>query len=568
MQDRKFFTSMAAALFFMAGITTSCVNDDVLNQESLDARKPISFTTNIASRSISQTIQDTQIESGNKVGVFVTKGTGTGVLSTLHVDNQELTSDGKGALNVATGAEPIYFPDGIEKVDVYAYAPYNAAFTTKLNGEVAFSVQTDQSTNEGLYKSDFMIAKTAEVATNTTEPVELNFKHKLVKLNLNFKVSQDATEADTKFFSGATVSVVNVKTGVTVKVSDGTLTATTAEASADGIKAATFAETTPVLTASVIFPPQEIAAGTVLIKVTNKDKSETRTGTLNQKVEFMSGVRYLYDVELKDGGLQLTPKTQITDWEDMVISPYNVGDYIAKDGTIIAKGATDKSNAVAVIFSTKVSATDATAGYKAYAMWLKKVGSKFWSSTNDVLYKSVSTFTDAFNDLDGRTETEKIVASDVYKGILAGTNLPDGKKSDNYAFEYFTRADSQTPISGQSDKFSGLFAPSIGQMIQILNNLGEAGISLSSTIEDKTSAPIYTVATDDVLTNINKYFTGTNGDAQLDTNGASIYITSTEDDTRFWCLQTDPSEGANWGFGRNAGKSSMPRTMIPCIAIK
>ena len=89
MQDRKLFISLAAALTMAAGFT-SCSNDDVLEGQPLDGRTPITLTSSVATRSVSQTLQDDQIANGVKVGVFAQSN----ATAIENGDNNMLTADG------------------------------------------------------------------------------------------------------------------------------------------------------------------------------------------------------------------------------------------------------------------------------------------------------------------------------------------------------------------------------------------------------------------------------------------------------------------------------------------
>ncbi len=67
-----------------------------------------------------------------------------------------------------------YWNEG--KQDVYAYYPYDAG--TDDVSDYKFTVRTDQSTAEGYGKSDFLWAKTADVAASAS-PITLKFDHLL-----------------------------------------------------------------------------------------------------------------------------------------------------------------------------------------------------------------------------------------------------------------------------------------------------------------------------------------------------------------------------------------------------
>ena len=208
MQDRKPFISLAAALVMAAGFT-ACSSDDDLQRHDAGGRTPITLTSSVATRAVDQNLQSTQIESGVQVGVYVTSG---GQLIE-NGDNNRLTATGNGSF---TG-ETMFFPEE-GTVSVYAYAPYNAAWTGSQGTERTFTVPIDQSTSEGYLAADLMSGM--PVGGNSfgkdAEEIQLQFTHKLTKLNINFNTGD--TGLDLK---GATVSVLNVMPTTTFTVSTG-----------------------------------------------------------------------------------------------------------------------------------------------------------------------------------------------------------------------------------------------------------------------------------------------------------------------------------------------------------
>lgn len=269
MQDRRFFTSMAAALFLMAGFT-SCTNDE-LEQKPLDGRTPINLTSSVATRSISQNIQDTQIAAGVQVGVFAQSGG----IAIENGDNNALTADGNGAFSGTT----MYFPEEGD-VSIYAYAPYNSNWNGQLSANNEFTVQADQSSDANYCASDLMIGvPSTNPVPSTTEAVQLNFKHKLTKLNINFNVGQSGVD-----LKGATVKVKNVKTTATVNVQSGTAAESASSAVTD-ITAAVFDAAATTFTASVIFVPQTITTNAAFVEVATSAGS-TFTAPLSQDVTF------------------------------------------------------------------------------------------------------------------------------------------------------------------------------------------------------------------------------------------------------------------------------------------
>lgn len=561
MQDRRFFTSMAAALFLMAGFT-SCTNDE-LEQKPLDGRTPINLTSSVATRSISQNIQDTQIAAGVQVGVFAQSG-GTAI---ENGDNNALTADGNGAFSGTT----MYFPEEGD-VSIYAYAPYNQDWAGKLSTDNEFTVKTDQSSDADYCASDLMIGvpSTGNPVSSTTEAVQLNFKHKLTKLNINFNVGQSGVD-----LKGATVKVKNVKTTATVNIETGTVTESATSASAD-ITVAVFDAAATTFTASVIFVPQTITANTAFVEVTTSANS-IFTAPLSQEVAFEGGKKYTYTAQFTGGGdepveMELKVGSVVDNWEDALLDQYAIGDYITKDGRILkATELTeeDKPNVKAVIFSKEVSSADAAKGYNAYAMSVDVVTSKKWGKGDALVLSSVSDFSGALADLDGLSHTESILTNEYY------TSIPDDEKGGTI-FEYCQRTDNLKPV-GESG--SNWFVPSIGQMIQIINNLGGAKIASNTEVSNNNmSSPIYYADEPDIITAINAYATAVGRAKELlstNTETTTTYVTSTEYDTKFWCLQTNVSvnvEGQSttfkWGFGKNAGKTGSNRVLIPCLAVK
>lgn len=567
MQDRRFFTSMAAALFLMAGFT-SCTNDE-LEQKLLDGRTPINLTSSVATRSISQNIQDTQIAAGVQVGVFAK--TDAGAID--NGDNNALTADGTGGFSGTT----MYFPEEGD-VSIYAYAPYNQDWAGKLSTDNEFTVKTDQSSDADYCASDLMIGvpSTGNPVSSTTEAVQLNFKHKLTKLNINFNVGQSGVD-----LQGATVKVINVNTAATVNIETGTVTQSASPAPAD-ITAAVFDAAATTFTASVIFVPQTINAGTTFVQVTTSDASEF-TAPLSQDVTFEGGKKYTYTAQFTGGGdpeepakMELKVGSVVDNWEDALLDQYAIGDYLTKDGRILKEselsilGNADaiKSAVVAVIFSKEVSAKDKEAGYNAYAMSLDIVGSKKWAQSTDVFNsdKNFDLYADAKADLDGIDNTKVVLANSKYfEGI---TDNAEAKKA--YVFEYCERSTSQNIIPNLSS--SGWFVPSFGQMIQIIENLGGATIN-ESEIKNNSNNPMYYVDNPDITTTINAYATAA-GRTNTLLSGSSTYVTSTECGDKFWCLQTNVKVTENseevtykWGFGKNASKTGNYRTLIPCLAV-
>ena len=458
----------------MAAGFTSCSNDDVLEGQPLDGRTPITLTSSVATRSVSQTLQDGQIARGVKVGVFAQSN----ATAIENGDNNMLTADGAGAF---TG-ETMYFPEE-GGVSIYAYAPYNSAWDGQLNSDNEFTVPADQSTDEGYLAADLMLGTPSRgnPVASTTDAIQLNFKHKLAKLNLDFNLGESGVD-----LKGATVSVTNVLCTTTVNVGAGTTG--NAQGNPTDITAAKFAADATEFSASAIFVPQAVLNGTDFVLVSTADGKQYKAA-LNKDVTFAEGKKYTYTVQFNGGGdepvtVELKLGSVLDNWEDgnediggepEETVAYGIGDYMLSDGTFVKNAElTDdnKSKVVAVIFSKQVSEADAEDGYNAYAMGLWRVKGKFGFA--DEVGTGADVFADALADMDGRANTALMIASDYYK------NLGADVKPSSVLGIVESYGDSHPIASAVS---SDWFLPSFGQLIEVANNLGGAGITSSTEVE-------------------------------------------------------------------------------------
>ena len=283
----------------------SCSSDDQ-ETKNISQSTPITLVSNLDQmRTVNTDLQKTQIAEGVKIGVFV-KGT-NGFIE--DGDNAEMTANGNGTFTGTT----LYFPEDGSNVSVNAYAPYSAAFTSKMDEAVSFSVATDQSTDANYLASDLLCgAPSGENAYNMTTPaVPLVFKHMLSKLNIKFTFSGE-TDVDLK---GATVSILNTKPSTTLKVSDATLG--DASGTATSIKAVTFATDATAFVASTIIVPQTVGADD-FIQISLTD-GRTLRAPLKNETSFLSGKAYTYTVKILGEGAQaaieIEMSTEVTDWD-------------------------------------------------------------------------------------------------------------------------------------------------------------------------------------------------------------------------------------------------------------
>lgn len=548
MSNKNLFFMAAAALAASASIV-SCSHENVLD-ETLGGRTPIMLTSDIAlTRVTDQTLQNTQIANGVRVGVFVQPATDGGELI---ADNAALTANGNGGF---TG-DPIYYPADGSAVSIYAYAPYNADWNSSLNTDKTFIVSADQSAEKGFTDSDLLRG----VPTNNSleasnDAVPIIFKHKLTKLNINFDTSD--SDVDLK---GAEVSILNTALTTTFNVYSGAVGVASGDVTE--IKVASFANDAASFTASAVIVPQTISANTELVRVTLANSSTVIEAKLNQEVTFESGKKYTYTVKLggtsSDPTAKLIPGSSITEWEDGnkdFVSQYGVGDFILADGSFLKADeatAENTSDVRAVIFSTDVTATDSAEGYGAYAMNITPSYNKIWGSEAVTINTGTGDFTEALADMDGRSKTAAVLESETYNSLEDKTST---------IFECLGRV---TTVDNKN-VVSAAFVPSFGQWIAFLNNLGDAGITASTQLgEDSNWNALWTSADNTVIETINQYMTDHLGKTILGTNNIYLSVTESDQTAKFWAVQTSSDA---WKFGKNPGKG-VSRTTLTCIAVK
>ena len=287
-------------------VLMGCSSDEMKNGQNQGQQTPITFVSNVSTmRSANVNLQKTQLAEGVKVGVFVRDA--DGFIS--GGNNAQLTASGAGGF---TGS-PIYFPEDGASVNVLAYAPYQSGWSDQVDVAATFTVAANQSTDAGYLASDLLHGvptATTNSFTKETPVVALNFQHKLSKLSVKFKTSED-TDVDLK---GATINIVNTLPSATLKVSDGTLGAATGTATA--IKAVTFASDATEFLASAVIVPQKVAAGSFIqVVLTNGKMLNAR---LNTEATFASGKAYVYTVNISGQGAEAQAEIElsstVTDW--------------------------------------------------------------------------------------------------------------------------------------------------------------------------------------------------------------------------------------------------------------
>lgn len=271
----------------IACLVGACTANDEMDHQS---GKQILLTgkvqTTDKTRSSNQNLQSEWLSQGMKIGVFAS----TDIQNSSFIlcgNNQMKTAGNGGALVGGT----IYWPE--ESVYIRAYAPYNASWTGA--GNQIFSLQTDQSTDEGYLQSDLLYGVPAVNPINKqSEPVSVGFVHKLSKINIDFTMTTDGPS-----LRGATVEILNVLSNINFDPSSGRLGA--AIGNTTSIKIAEYSSgMTGNFTCSALVVPQTIASGSEFIRVTDIN-GIVYEYKINKETVFEEGNIYNYHVVLGAG---------------------------------------------------------------------------------------------------------------------------------------------------------------------------------------------------------------------------------------------------------------------------
>lgn len=556
--------TIAAAVFSFS----SCSSDDIESTNASQKANQIRLTTNVAlTRSVSQTLQESQIASGIHVGAFVTT-TGSTTAFLDNATNNDLTADGDGNLNVGTNKE-MYFPKN-GNVNIYAYAPYNSNWNTL--GEQTFTVQTNQSEESTYCSSDLIWATPLTNQVSQEGALALAFNHKLSKINVTITNNRTGLS-----LIGATVSILNTVPSVSINLSTGALGS--ASGTATEITAATLGENET--TASAIIVPQEVAAGKFIKIVTNAANNNNESITLYAKLATAKTLaenhKYNYTVTINDNSVELKlGSTTIGNWtaaeetaeaeEETPAVTYAVGDYLLNDGTLLKNGnlasadTETKGKIVAVIFSTN-SSDDGYDGYAVSIAGKLETNNLAWSTSAGTLGTLKPNVSDAIID---------------YSGLSSKTIA-----SSNYTTYPVFQCSGAPSVS--SSNLSEWFIPSLGQFIDIIQNLGgQSDIRTTITSVDAGSNNNISISTaiQTFLPKINSYADAINsgnviitasGDGSTDGN-CFQYVTSTEkDDSNMWMIKFPAYNATNQVIylSRGANKTGTSnRNVLPIIAYK
>lgn len=260
----------------------------------------ISLTSTVGMTRTATELQTTQINTSVAVGVFGMGGT----TALTNGTNNKYEVDEAGDLT-AVDKEMAWPKDATSTVDIYAYAPYQAGWSS--NAANTFTVSADQSSNEGYLKSDLIYAAKKEQAF-TSSAVALNFQHQLARINVTVKKGEDATYD----VSSSAIYITNTKPGTSLNPTTGDLGA--ASGTATDIKIGSGINIESSVKVYGIIVPQTLSADTKFVKVITKD-NKTLTAKLSDNVTFEIGKSYNFTATIGSTGIDLTlGSVTLTGW--------------------------------------------------------------------------------------------------------------------------------------------------------------------------------------------------------------------------------------------------------------
>ena len=226
MKKNRFY--LLAALATTAFSLSSCIYDDEVasfapnSGLSQDEIKVAAVMQGVdASTRAAYNLQSENLYDWTKAGIFVYKtgntaavSASTGVTGYAGYENIGVQSPSTGATKptassplTLTPVSKLYFPVDNTDVDVYVYAPYDAAYSTSPDvTAMDFTVKGDQAENADYYDSDFIYGMATADYDAATDPktAKVTMYHALTKMT--FKITEDGANA-----SGITdISLLNV----------------------------------------------------------------------------------------------------------------------------------------------------------------------------------------------------------------------------------------------------------------------------------------------------------------------------------------------------------------------
>ena len=272
-------------------------------------------------RTVTSGLQTTQLDDANTVGAFIYR---KGQTASQVVDGEDYGYTNKqftpvsGVTTLYSPSQPIFPYKGTGdqlKVDVYAYAPYDATWTT-LTGAKTFSVKADQKKKANYIASDLLWATPHGGEAPDSNPFKnliLQFAHKLTQIYVEINAGDGVT---TSQLEGASVSLNGVVLTGTINLQDGTLTPSASTGSVSILKCAydeddnaipsTDANYADYFKGSAIVYPVVTLPTTATLTITKGTTTYTAQLKTTSVTSWVSGNKYKYSVRVSTDGISST----------------------------------------------------------------------------------------------------------------------------------------------------------------------------------------------------------------------------------------------------------------------
>lgn len=257
----------------LATLLAACSNDsDVFNTPDY-ADTPIGLNVNVDPMATRAGYEQGALTEGS-FGLYLTTE-GTNSDERYNCTNREVKYDNGWTIQ----GEQLLWKSNDATVTYYAYLPYTGTVSDATN--YAFTVQTDQSTEDNVKASDLLCTGQQPATPGTA--LDITFKHALSKLNVTLKKGSELEDGQNLTFTSVKLS--NCATTTTVNLTDGTTGNTTNSGQTITLYAATANEKY-----ECILVPQTFAQS-LKVEITDNN-GKVYTFKSDNELTFSSGKQY------------------------------------------------------------------------------------------------------------------------------------------------------------------------------------------------------------------------------------------------------------------------------------
>lgn len=249
----KIYLLLAAAMLTFSACTESTPNEIDIPEEPTTSQM-MTLTGEI--EQMGTRVNASGFTDADQIGIFVTKNNTLSSVSGNKLNNALFTYDNPSKEFKALAGGEIRWESGETTLSVFAYYPYvqNVSSVTAHS----FEVNTNQTSSDGFYKSDFLAAQVVGVDQKSPN-VALQFKHLLSRINVTVK--RDSNSDDEQWTDDKSFSISGVVTKAAVNLNARTVTTGTDTGSITFMPAGADTNGNPIFSAIVV--PQADKTGVV-----------------------------------------------------------------------------------------------------------------------------------------------------------------------------------------------------------------------------------------------------------------------------------------------------------------